>query len=758
MNREKRILSLIVTSILLISTLVVCVPMARSGSFREETNQYFYGIMTPQLVTAGYDGKQVKFQFSITSNTTEGTAIDCINVTLPLGWEAVSVECNATWTFDNQTSYVKFNATFDSELTNGTKLFFNITARVLVGVGKWTIECYDDMVSLGSVTEKVVVTPYFDAEISPAVVKSGYTYVFVLTVTHNTTLSSIYQVVVRYPSASGWVFSDIVSYPQYWIFSHDPVTREITFTATGGNLISPGRSATFSIAMTLNKGALDGTWAVTAVNTANQQATIDLTVDVDDDAPIVRISTPEDNARVCGNVWINASISDDNLQSWAIKINGTQVATGTTATVAYRWDTLTYADGLYTINVTAVDVVGNIGYNSVTVTVDNTPPQLIEIKVKAYRDSEVIGEYKPIGDTIWIPNATGIRVYAAFYDTGTFGAQSYVYFNVSAEAFGNATWLPGLAPYDVSRVTSLPVKINITDDLGNRFVGTWYVRKDLNPPSVPTYTKWQLICGGIIIWGLNATDAESTVVGYNIYVNTTRNPVTTSQLASTVWTNVTTNLYSFSGAVIIDLTGAKYANISVAAVDGAGNERVKTVYVGAIPSGTWYPIELYPGWNLISLPLVPNSTARADIYALILKQGAASVQFTYTFDNQAKQWTLNPATLTHGKGYWLKLNAYDVLIVQGTPKEDYWSLEPIYYLLYKGWNLVGYTEMDEYSASWYLSSLQERTYFRYLFVWNAQSQRWFMVDTIDTKTLTPGQAFWILLYEDQTLVPPVPSP
>jgi len=756
--KEKRILSLIVTSMLLISTLVMGIPMAIGGSFEEEETQCFYGTMTPQVVTAGYDGKQVKFQFSLTSNTTEGVAIDYIYVTLPEGWEVIDAECNDTWTPSTDTDYANFTSNgADYDLVNGTTLFFNITASVLVGYGDWTIECYDGEDLLGSVTETVLVTPYFKAEISPSIVKSGYAYVFELKITHNTTLSSIYQVIVQYPSTGGWSFRDIVSYPQYWVFSHNTVEHIITFTATGGNLITPGSSAIFSIEMNLESEALDGDWGVTAVNTAMQEATISLLVDVDDTSPTVSISSPTDGARVHGNVWINASITETNLQSWAIKINGTQIATGTTATIRYLWNTLTYTDGTYIINITATDVVGNIGHSSVGVTVDNTAPQLLEIKVKAYRDGTELGEYTPIGDTIWIPNATGIRVNATFYDAGSLSG--HIYFNVTPVSFVNREWLPVLNPQNVSGITSLPVKINITDDQGNRFVGTWYVKKDFNPPTIPTYTRYQLICGGIIIWGISATDAESTVVGYNVYVNGTAEYIAVNELASAAWEQFNTHLYAFSGALVVDLTGARWANVTIAAVDGAGNERARTIHTGTIPSGTWYPIELSKGWNLISLPLVPNSTARADIYSLILKQGASGVSITYGFDNQAKTWTVNPTTLTHGKGYWLYLNAYDVLIVQGTPKEEYWSLEPIYYLLYKGWNLVGYTEMNSYAADWYLSSLQEGTYFRLLFVWDAQNQRWSMVDTADSDTLAPGQAFWILLYEDQILVPPAqPGP
>jgi len=759
MNKNKPI-SMLVVSLLLLSTLaIIYTPTASGGSFKAE-NQNFYGTMTPQVVTAGYDGKQVKFQFSITSNTTAGADIDYILVTLPDGWEVISAECNNTWAPTTDTDQVEFSAGEGYALVNGTVLLFNITASVLVGTGEWTIECYDggsEGTLLGSVTETVLVTPYFDAEISPDVVKSDDTYVFELTITHNTTLSSIYQVVVQYPSTGRWSFNDIVSYPQYWVFSHNTETHTITFTATGGNLISPGTSAVFSIAMTLEDAALDGVWSVTAVNTAMQQATISLTVDVDDTTPTVSITAPADSARVHGSVWINATITEPNLQSWAIRINGTQVTTGTTATIRYSWNTLTYTDGLYIINITATDVVGNIGYSYVSVTVDNSAPQLLEIKVKAYTDSMEIGEYTPIGDTIWIPNATGIRVKAAFYDTGSLSG--YVYFNVTPVSFANNTWLPTTSR-DVSNVTSLPVKINITDDQGNRYVYTWYVRKDFNPPTAPTYTRYQLICGGIVIWGINATDEESAVVGYNVYINGSAEYIAVNELASTTWQHFDAHLYAFSRALVVDLSAyaGNPANITIAAVDGADNEKATTVYVGKIPAGTWYPVELYKGWNLFSLPLIPNSTSTSSIYSLILHQGAAGVTVTYGFDNTAKTWVMNPTTMRDGNGYWIHIKDYDVLIVQGRQTPEPPAL-PTTYHLPAGWCLAGFTETVEMDAYDYLESLEPGSYFRWLYVWNAETQSWSMVDTKEASTgaLYPGQAFWIYLYVDQDLIPPIPD-
>jgi len=718
--------------------------------------------LTPQVVSEGYEGKSVKFQFSLTSNTTASANITSVDVTAPTGWTITAAECNDTWTASivSPSASVTFtNKTASAMLSNGTLLLFNITANVKVGTGTWDITCSEaeTSTSLGSVTESVLVTPYFKAEISPSVVKSGDTYTFNLKVTHNTTLSSIYMVNITYPTTGGWSYKDLVAMPDYWVIdSHDTANGIIVLEGTGGHFITPGQSATFSFNMTLGPSASDGTWSVTCINTAMQNATATLTVDVDDTAPTVSISSP--SGRISGVVWINASITEGHLKEWVIKINGTQVATGTTAPVSYQWNTTSYADASYVINVTATDVVGNIGSAAVTVEVDNTAPQLIEIVLGAFTDGTWSGNYTPIGDTFWVPGTiTGIKINATFRDTGTLSG--YVYFNVTAEIFTNNSWVPS-APYDISGVNSIPVKINITDDQGNRYVHTWTVSKDFNAPTTPTYTEYEVICGGIIIKGINSSDAESGISHYRIYINGTTERITPAQLSNATWFASGGNLSSFSGVLVVNLTayGGSIVNITITSVDNANMESNGTTIIKTIPVGTWYPVVLYPKWNLVSLPLIPNSTSTANIYSLILKHGSAAVQVSYGFDNQAKTWIMNPPEITDGNGYWLYITDYDVLIVQGTPHEEYWGRQPVYYVLYKSWNLAGYTETIDRGADWYVSSLQEGTYFRYLFVWDAQNQRWKMVDTNVTSpgTLSPGQGFWILLYEDQTLVPPVP--
>jgi hypothetical protein len=757
--RKNKPISLVFISLLVLSTLIIVyTPTVRSGSFTEPTNQYFYGTLSPQVVSEGYEGKSVKFQFSLTSNTTAAHNITKVVVTAPTGWTITAAECNDTWTTSiaSPPASVTFtNQTGSAMLSNGTLLLFNITANVKVGTGTWDITCSEKETepptSLGSVTKSVLVTPYFKAEISPSVVKSGDTYTFALKVTHNTTLSSIYMVNITYPTTGGWSYDDLVSMPEYWVIdSHDTANGIIVLRGTGGHFIAPGQSATFSFNMTLGTGASNGTWSVTCINTAMQNATATLTVAVDDTAPTVSITSPS-AGRVSGAVWINATITEAHLKEWVIKINGTQVTTGTTTTVSYQWNTTSYADASYVINVTATDVVGNIGFDDVTVEVDNTAPQLIEIVLGAFTGGTWSGNYTPIGDVFWVPGTvTGIKINATFSDAGTLSG--YVYFNVTAEVFTNNSWVPS-APYSISGVNSIPVKINITDDQGNRYVHTWTVSKDFNAPTTPTYTEYEAICGGMIIKGINSSDAESGISHYKIYINGTAEQITPAQLSSATWFASGGNLSSFSGVLVVNLTayGGSIVNITITSVDNANMESNGTTIIKTIPVGKWHAIQLHKGWNLISLPLVPANSSIASVLSLLLKQGVLGSVWHY--DAETKMWhSYAPGappdliTMVDGKGYFINVTAYNVLIVQGTEQPLPPATPPVYHVV-PGWNLIGYKEIVSENVSTYLSGVD---YIR-VYSFDASTQTYTVLRPSDD--MTPGLGYWVAVKTEGWIYP-----
>jgi hypothetical protein len=764
-------ISLAFISLLVLSTLmVVYTPVAESGTF--ESSGKFEGTIEPQVVSGAYPYPTQKFTFNITflADTDE------VVITFPTGWTFVSAYAeNHTLIWDTITDTltdVTFsNSTSASTDTDVWEIFYVTVVVATSGYDTvtWGIDTLLSGNPVGSDTVDVSVTPWFDATISPVVIQGSKTQWFDIVITNNASTPSIYKVKITYPD-TGWVYGDVEAPPNWVIYEHNTGLKYIIFMATGGYEIKPNKSATFRFYMTT--GSVNGDWVIECTNTAAEAATMTLTVTIDNDAPTITINNPTPSQMTngysvgAGNyVWINTTITDnwDALPTIVINASFTYTyrRTGVGTWTVNFYNTTAILDGDLVFYINATDAAGNIGTTGAeTVAINNLAPKIIEIKLYDHLE-EPLPEPEP--GKFYISNTeTAIYVNVTVWEPHLDIANSKVYMNTTyLYTIDTDTNNTMKGPYTVEASNYAIINVTTFDTASpvkHSFNKTVELIRDLVPPYEIGFVSVKPICGGLVIYGLYAKDTVA-VYEYVFKVNETVKTISVPQahLESTEWTGD-----AFSGIAVLDLAeyAGEYVNITVLAKDYGLNEGEEiVVYAGEIPEGTWYAIELYKGYNLVSLPLIPNSTARADIYSLILKQGAEGVKITYSFDNQAKTWTMNPATMTDGAGYWINMKAYDVLIVQGTPIEEYWGLEPIHYLLYKGWNLVGYTAIEEGSASDYLGSLDTNSYYRYVYVWNAKDQKWTMVKAVGDNPgkLSPGQGFWILLYSDQTLIPPVPT-
>ena len=172
------------------------------------------------------------------------------------------------------------------------------------------------------------------------------------------------------------------------------------------------------------------------------------------------------------------------------------------------------------------------------------------------------------------------------------------------------------------------------------------------------------------------------------------------------------------------------------------------------------PILLQPGWNLISLPLIPTTTDAATL----LKPVAKWCQEIWTYDANRKRWYWaeittdrrgririrgSLRTLEAGKGYWIKATGYIVLPIEGylvPPKEV-----PPTYPVYKGWNLIGVKYDWPIKPTDYLGDVASNT--RYIFAYDPSSGTTYMLD-INGSWLTPCNGYWLYVEEDDEIVPP----
>ena len=805
--KKEKLTSIMIATMLILSILaIVYTPITNAGT-GTGTNTGAIVTVEPQIISGAYPYPQQKFVINVTV-LTGGASIDKVDVDLPAGLTYVSVETPDGWNFDDTTYTWSTPEGGDPELIPGETLLFNITCEVAPGTHTLTITPQDTTGGESDPLDFTIkVTPWFHAEISPLVTNKQVSTMFSILVRNNASSSAISKVEITYDDTY-YTWTGDYEVPDGWSLSHDPSTDTFTLVASAATYyIKIGSERTFKFNMTsADVGSSTPGWTVKVTNVDSVELSLDLDTYINVDAPTNFVwSKPTGYQGYLsvngGYIWLNITFDDKyyGADYWpTVKCNDTRFelykkesnteTIGSAATFTYKFRNNTaIPDGKLVVHFNITDYAGNeYTKNEVITYVDNTAP-VVTIAVEGA--TSVVEDGTPVwyvgsgvsSVDIWV-NFTEAEKYndgladRVAYDTALLSAHKIgLYINGTWKSITTFTWDPTNKRY-YAEVTGVTVEegkcyelfANITDAARphNHTSSTLaYLKFDLEEPSAPTFTA-KAICGGAVITDLTATD-NLNISKYIVYVNGTQlgSEVTKTTLESDTlqredadWSLC--DWVAFSNTLVLKLSGyaGKVANITITAVDYGGNEGPGTsVYLG-IPEGTWYPIELHKGWNLISLPLVPNSTSASDVFSLVLKQGAAGVEVCYGFDNQAKEWVMNPTTMTDGNGYWVKMKDYDVLIVQGTPHEEYWGLQPIYYILYEGWNLAGYTETVSDLASWYLSSLEAGSYFRYLFAWDAQNQKWEMIDTdlSSSDILTPGQGFWILLYEDQTLVPPVP--
>jgi hypothetical protein len=113
-----------------------------------------------------------------------------------------------------------------------------------------------------------------------------------------------------------------------------------------------------------------GPWSATATATSPSQP-------LDTTAPVVTITSPAGGATVSGTVSVSATATDavgvDSLQlSYWDQFRGADVVLGTVTglgSISAPWNTSNLTPATYTVTATATDAIGNVGRQSVSVTV-----------------------------------------------------------------------------------------------------------------------------------------------------------------------------------------------------------------------------------------------------------------------------------------------------------------------------------------------------------------------------------------------------
>jgi hypothetical protein len=88
----------------------------------------------------------------------------------------------------------------------------------------------------------------------------------------------------------------------------------------------------------------------------------------DTTAPVVTIISPANGTTIGSAVTISAAATDnDRVSKMEVYVDGKLVATSSTASVSYRWNSKKATVGTHSITVKAYDASGNLGMASVSV-------------------------------------------------------------------------------------------------------------------------------------------------------------------------------------------------------------------------------------------------------------------------------------------------------------------------------------------------------------------------------------------------------
>jgi thermitase len=122
---------------------------------------------------------------------------------------------------------------------------------------------------------------------------------------------------------------------------------------------------------------LDGNYTVklVALDWAGNNATSLINVTIDNTLPDAQIINPETASYVKGTINVNFTFADSNLEKAVLKLDGSLLVESTSITY-YTLNTSSLNDGIHTLTLTVSDIAANSKTVEVTVTVDNTLPDV----------------------------------------------------------------------------------------------------------------------------------------------------------------------------------------------------------------------------------------------------------------------------------------------------------------------------------------------------------------------------------------------
>jgi hypothetical protein len=226
---------------------------------------------------------------------------------------------------------------------------------------------------------------------------------------------------------------------------------------------------------------------------------------------------------------------------------------------------------------------------------------------------------------------------------------------------------------------------------------------------------------------------------------------------TTNWTFNTTGI-GFTNGVQYKVTARATDNATN--VTAVGDQPSRTFTYGT--DGPSANINLGAGWNLMSLPLIPNDESITAVLADLIATNKVDWVDTFVWEGGVlteKKWDppiQQLTTMTTGQGYWVNMFSAGILVNAGKFQPDPPQV-PKSYQVYAGWNLIGYhattaTYLDPATAKFvddYLGTLLDDTRAMYYYEGGVYKA---VVDP-STERMKVGFGYWLALDAAGTLYP-----
>jgi hypothetical protein len=186
-----------------------------------------------------------------------------------------------------------------------------------------------------------------------------------------------------------------------------------------------------------------------------------------------------------------------------------------------------------------------------------------------------------------------------------------------------------------------------------------------------------------------------------------------------------------------------------------GRDHLEEDEISFAVTGDSVEVKLNKGWNLMSLPIIPDDKHIEDVLADIMGD-FISVHYYDPLLLPNDPWliySLDPyfhslTTMEDGKAYWINMIAAANLTVVGQAIAAPGGQPPPTYDVWEGWNMVGFKSMAAMKAEDYLAGLDPIR----IYGFNLTVGGWFSL-TPSSHNMTPGLGYWVAFSERGIIYP-----